>query len=277
VGWLNVMQASFLKREARQRGKRAFVVGVVATLALMGTAGCRDRTGLGDVDACITAAEQGLSTAGQSEDVRCDIPEARWVVAMPGRGVRAEDLVHAGLNEGSAALLMKGQGRAPSRLCTVVEYENTGGRSGRDEPIASVACVEPSLGLSKLMVARGHALVIRLTRDANGTVQLAALADQESGLGEGAKIDQVDIRTVESGLIVQYRTSTSIRDCTAQAAEMPRVWNSVVRSRLTDAQIRQVFLSPEDASGQSIAIEFTKNASGNWSAAAPCAITIPVG
>ena len=106
----------------RQAGKYAFALGVVATLALMGTTGCRDQTGLGDLDACIKAGEEGLSTAGQSEDVTCDIPEARWVVAMPRQGVREEDLIQAGLNDASASLLMKGQGQAPSRLCTVVEY-----------------------------------------------------------------------------------------------------------------------------------------------------------
>ncbi len=188
----------------RQAGKYAFALGVVATLALMGTTGCRDQTGLGDLDACIKAGEEGLSTAGQSEDVTCDIPEARWVVAMPRQGVREEDLIQAGLNDASASLLMKGQGQAPSRLCTVVEYENTGGRSGRDEPIASVACAEPSLDIPRLSVAHGRSLMIRLTRAADGSVQLAALADQQNGLREGAKIDQVDIRTVDSGLIVQY-------------------------------------------------------------------------
>lgn len=100
--------------------------------------------------------------------------------------------------------------------------------------------------------------------------------DKPHALGEGVKIeDVVDVRTDDSGLVVQYRTRTSIRDCQAQAAEMPQVWDLVVRARLKDSVVQQVFLSPEEASGASVAITFTKNTSGQWVASAPCSIRIP--
>jgi hypothetical protein len=74
---------------------------------------------------------------------------------------------------------------------------------------------------------------------------------------------------------VNYRTQTSIRDCKTQAAEMPKVWDQVVRARLKDSAPESVVLFPEDASGQSLAIQFTKTESGDWSASAPCSIRIP--
>ena len=101
--------------------------------------------------------------------------------------------------------------------------------------------------------------------------------DQRSGLAESFKSDDVvDIRVLDSHLIVQYRTRTSIRDCKAQTAEMPKVWKLVVKARLADASVQQVSLSPEEASGQSVAMTFVKSASGQWSTEAPCRISIPV-
>jgi hypothetical protein len=100
--------------------------------------------------------------------------------------------------------------------------------------------------------------------------------DQPHALDAGFKIEDVlDVRTADSGLIVQYRTRTSVRDCPAQAGEMPQVWKLVVREHLTNSAIQKVFMSPAEASGQSVAIAFTKNASGRWTASAPCSIRIP--
>jgi hypothetical protein len=73
---------------------------------------------------------------------------------------------------------------------------------------------------------------------------------------------------------VQYRTQTSIRDCQAHAAEMPRVWNQLVKARLTGAPVTSVVLVPEDPSGVSVAMLFTPDQSGRWSSRAPCTITI---
>ena len=92
---------------------------------------------------------------------------------------------------------------------------------------------------------------------------------------EPVKIDAVDIRAVDSRMVVHYRTPASSGDCKAQAAEMPKVWDQIVKSRLRDTSVQRVVLFPEDASGQSVGFEFTKSASGQWSVAAPCSIRIP--
>jgi hypothetical protein len=98
---------------------------------------------------------------------------------------------------------------------------------------------------------------------------------QQSAPGEVIKIDDVQIRDVDSGISVHYRTSTSIRDCGTQTAEMPKVWELVVKARLAESPVQRVILFPEDASGQSVSIEFTKSASGKWTAGVPCSIRIP--
>jgi hypothetical protein len=101
--------------------------------------------------------------------------------------------------------------------------------------------------------------------------------DQRNVPGEAIKIDDVDISAADSRIMVQYRTSTSIRDCGAQAAEMPKVWDLVVKARLQESPVQRVVLFPEDTSGQSVSIEFTRNPSGQWSSAVPCSIRIPFG
>jgi hypothetical protein len=102
-------------------------------------------------------------------------------------------------------------------------------------------------------------------------------SNERSVPGEAIKIDDVHIRPGDSEISVFYRTSTSIRDCGAQAAEMPKVWDLVVKARLEESPVPRVVLWPVDTSGQSVSIEFTKGASGQWSAAVPCSIRIPAG
>jgi hypothetical protein len=91
------------------------------------------------------------------------------------------------------------------------------------------------------------------------------------------KVDDLHITADDSGLIIQYRTSSSSTDCKAQAADAPKVWDLVVKPRLSDSHAERVILFPEDQSGTSVSFEFTKRASGQWSAAAPCSIAIPTG
>jgi hypothetical protein len=101
--------------------------------------------------------------------------------------------------------------------------------------------------------------------------------DQRNVPADAIKIDDVDVRVMDPGLlIVQYRTRTSIQDCKAQAAEMPGVWDLVVKARLTEAAVQRVVLFPEKA-GRSLSFTFTKSGSGQWSALAPCSISIPAG
>jgi len=101
---------------------------------------------------------------------------------------------------------------------------------------------------------------------------------RESTVSAGTlKIDDLLISDFDSGLIFQYRTPTSSTDCKAQAAELPKVWESVVWDRLRHSQVHSVILFPEDPSGTSVSMEFTKSSSGQWTTAAPCSITIPNG
>ena len=88
-------------------------------------------------------------------------------------------------------------------------------------------------------------------------------------------VDGLRITAVDSTLMFQYRTRIAAQNCKGQQAEMPQVWRLVVKAALRDSQIRRVILMPED-SVRSVSFEFTKGASGVWSADAPCVITIPV-
>jgi len=85
----------------------------------------------------------------------------------------------------------------------------------------------------------------------------------------------VYIRDMDSGLIFQYRTHSSSTDCKAQAREMPKVWDRIVKAPLKSSHVQRVILFPEDDSGRSVSMEFTERPSGEWSAAAPRAILIP--
>ena len=105
------------------------------------------------------------------------------------------------------------------------------------------------------------------------TIVLAALAaacDRPAVM----KIEDVHVNANSSRLIFNYRTQTPTGDCKAQAAEMPKVWDLIVKSRLQDSSVPVVVLFPEDPSGQSVGFEFTKGESG-WSSPGPCLTIIP--
>jgi hypothetical protein len=88
-------------------------------------------------------------------------------------------------------------------------------------------------------------------------------------------IDDLRIsKTDSSRLLFQYRTPTPTADCKAQEMELPKVWDLVVKSHLSDHSDQPIVLFPEDRSGQSVSFEFTKTASG-WSSEGPCPTTIP--
>jgi len=87
-------------------------------------------------------------------------------------------------------------------------------------------------------------------------------------------IELQDVSVTEAHIIVQYRTQASIRDCTAQAEDMHRVWEKEVKGRLENSQTLRVILFPEEPSGRSVAMAFTRDSSGRWSTSAPCAISI---
>jgi len=63
-------------------------------------------------------------------------------------------------------------------------------------------------------------------------------------------------------------------DGEAQVAEIPKVWNLVVRPRLTTSTTR-VIMFPEDPSRTSVSFAFAKSAGGEWIAEAPWRIVIP--
>ena len=83
-------------------------------------------------------------------------------------------------------------------------------------------------------------------------------------------IEHVHVRTVESDLIVHYRTPTAVRDCKAQATEMPKVWDLVLKNRLTGSSAQKVILFPENPSGESVSTAFVKSADGRWVSTAFC-------
>jgi hypothetical protein len=100
--------------------------------------------------------------------------------------------------------------------------------------------------------------------------------DQSPPLGRGVTLEDVlEVSAEGSGLVVHYRTRASLRDCSAQALEMPRVWVLAVEGRLKDSNVTRVSLFPEEAAGASAATTFTKDERGRWSASAPCAVSIP--
>jgi hypothetical protein len=98
--------------------------------------------------------------------------------------------------------------------------------------------------------------------------------DQRGVPTQALKIDDVKLKVVDSELTFFYRTRTSTGDCKAQAAEMPKVWDLLVKAHLRDSHVQRVILFPQDPSGQSVTFVIEKSAS-EWSSSGPCPITIP--
>jgi hypothetical protein len=96
------------------------------------------------------------------------------------------------------------------------------------------------------------------------------------GTASGPPVDVKDVHTTgtDSDFVVFYRTRTSIRDQEAQMAEIPKVWNIVVRPRLK-ASTTRVTMMPEDPTGTSVGFTFTNSAAGGWTALAPWKVVIP--
>jgi hypothetical protein len=86
-------------------------------------------------------------------------------------------------------------------------------------------------------------------------------------------VEDVSVLGTDSDFTVFYRTRTSIRDGEAQGAEIPKVWNTVVRPRLKTSTTR-VNMMPEDPSGTSVSFTFT-SVGGQWTALAPWKVVIP--
>jgi hypothetical protein len=88
-------------------------------------------------------------------------------------------------------------------------------------------------------------------------------------------VADVKIRVDGSNLFFNYPTRTSIQDCDGLRAEMRFVWSLAVKKRLEGTAVQHVFLMPEETSGRSLGVAFTKGGSGQWSTTPPCAISIP--
>src|SRR5215475_5698945 len=67
------------------------------------------------------------------------------------------------------------------------------------------------------------------------TIALAAACDRPAPM----KIDDVHVRVRNSQLMFQYHTQTPTADCEAQAVELPKVWDLVVKAHLTDSQVQE--------------------------------------
>jgi hypothetical protein len=108
----------------------------------------------------------------------------------------------------------------------------------------------------------------------HGVVLVAALGMACSGepsmdRNTPLNIEEVHVRADPSDIMVQYRTPTPIRDCKAHAAEMPKVWDLVVKDRLGES-VERVTLFPENPSGESASTTFVKSADGEWASTALC-------
>lgn len=97
-----------------------------------------------------------------------------------------------------------------------------------------------------------------------------------SAPAENAGISDVRTSHTDSRLMFQYRTQSSSEDCKAQAAEMPKVWDQIMKPHARNSNVHSVTLVPADPSGVSVSFEFTKSSSGQWAAMAPCSISIPI-
>jgi hypothetical protein len=100
---------------------------------------------------------------------------------------------------------------------------------------------------------------------------------QASDKGDTQTPKITDVLTTHTGsqLIFQYRTQSSTEDCKAQAAEMPKIWNQLMKPYARNPNVQSVILFPADPSGVSVSFEFGKTTSGQWAAMAPCPISIP--
>jgi hypothetical protein len=90
------------------------------------------------------------------------------------------------------------------------------------------------------------------------------------------KAEDVTIRADDSGMSVFYRASGPVQDCVKHASEVPTVWALVVTPRLQKSSGAGVTMWPEDSSGRSVSIHFTRDQAGRWSSEAFCAIRIPL-
>lgn len=118
---------------------------------------------------------------------------------------------------------------------------------------------------------RGALVIVAILLTACG--RPSAGRQQEAGLPAAVSVDNVEIRGTDADFMVFYRTRTSVRDEKAQTGEIPSVWNTVVRPRLTASTMR-VIMVPEDSSRVSVSLAFSKSAEGEWIAQAPWKIVI---
>lgn len=110
-----------------------------------------------------------------------------------------------------------------------------------------------------------------------GACSQAAPPAGQAGSVAPVAIDDVHVTFEKAELLVMYRTRTSSsRDCAAQRAEMPAVWNQLVKARLGEPGLRSVVMVPEDTTGTSVSNTFTKNAHGQWTSPVPCGVVIPL-
>jgi hypothetical protein len=91
----------------------------------------------------------------------------------------------------------------------------------------------------------------------------------------------VDSSRTGDRLVVEYRTSTPVDDCAAQAAEVPKVWALVVDplvhagTRTVVVWVQNVYAPPVNgATARWVGMSFARDHAGAWTALAPCRIRI---
>lgn len=91
----------------------------------------------------------------------------------------------------------------------------------------------------------------------------------------GVSVEDVRVFADKASLVIHYRTKTSARDCDAQKSELVKLWGVLVRERLAASPVPDVTLFPEDSTGLSVSMGFSRDRRGLWSMAGPCVVTMP--
>jgi hypothetical protein len=128
-------------------------------------AGCRDTDPLSLLNGCLTAAARSGGSATPTE-LKCSIEESIDVIVIPRGPVTQSDLTDAGVPVNQAKLLAATRLES-ARLCTVqLSGAAAPPPSGTDATtvVGESECVEMSLDVDRLLVARGREFTFTLGR-----------------------------------------------------------------------------------------------------------------
>ena len=258
---------------------RSLIGIAVATVLVLG---CQNRQPASLLESCVRGAAHD---AGHVESViaACDVLVESTVVAVPDGVTSSDAFISLGVSRQAAASLATQVHKPGWCVIQVHPREPVGQkpRNGEMQLRQTISCAPSSVSIETPLLATGRILKVTLVTG-KGRSRVSALQGQSPATVESVKrTDIVEVSHERVGLVVHYRTHSSLRDCAAQVEEMPQVWEMVVKERLNDPAITRVVLFPEETSGQSVGFAFSKDSTENWKdstenwgAAAPCSITI---